>query len=226
MSMACFGWKVLRRIGFCTLFSLTCQAGETLERRVFVSEWANSGMTGWQERSFVGQTRYTLVKEDGQPVLRAESEASASGLFKELRVNLRATPWLHWRWRVAAPLAGLKEREKSGDDYAARVYVLIAGGWFFWQTKALSYVWSGSELKGASWPNAFVADNARMHAVRDATDSSAMWVEESRNVYEDLKAEFGEEFPHIDGIAVMTDTDNSGRSATAWYGDIYFSNLP
>lgn len=192
---------------------------------VCVTPWSKDGMSGWEEKSFQGHTQYRLMKEDNHTWLNAQSQAAASGLFKEIAIDLRNTPWLTWRWRVDEPLRGLPERERAGDDFAARIYVVISGGWFFWQTKALSYVWSGTEESGAAWPNAFTGENAHMVVVKGPLAEVHTWHTESRNVRDDLKRLFGEDINHIDAVAIMTDTDNSGQTASAGFAEVVFSSV-
>lgn len=177
----------------------------------------------WESESFSGETRYTIDQQEGRKVLRADANASASGLVKKAEIDLNATPYLHWDWKVDASLPGLNERSKPGDDYAARVYVVVSGGAFFWKTRTLVYVWSGSEPVGTSWKNAYTG-NARHIALRSGNADAGDWVSEKRNVRVDFKNVFGDDIEKLDAVAIMTDTDNSGLSATAWYGDITFSS--
>jgi hypothetical protein len=193
-----------------------------LAARIDLTDLANQGLNGWNEHSFKGHTRYRVVDLDGIPLISARSDASASGLYKELRVDLRETPYLNWQWRIEKPLRGLDEQSKGGDDYSARVYVIQKGGLLPWRTKALNYVWSGSLPTGANWPNAY-SDRARMIAVRSAADSPGKLYSERRNVQADFQRYFGAPVDYIDVIAIMTDTDNSGRQAHAYYGDLFFS---
>lgn len=174
---------------------------------------------GWEEKSFVGHTRYQPTHVDGRDALRAESEDSASGLFYELKADAANTPMLRWSWRIDDVLSPRPERQKAGDDYPARVYVVFSGGIFFWNTRAINYVWSSSQPVGSEWENAFT-DNARMLALRSGPALRRQWVDEERNVYDDYERLFGEAPPPISAIAVMTDTDNGGGRALAWYGDI------
>lgn len=178
------------------------------------------GHPGWKEKVFAGRTVYTPLPE--RELLLAESDGAASGLFFEGAVDLRATPWLNWSWKVENVLDGVREREKSGDDYPARIYVVAKGGLAFWKTRALSYVWASAEPEGAMWANAFTA-NAHMIAVRSGADRLGELIPEKRNVREDWMRAFGEDIERIDGVAIMTDTDNSGRRARAWYGQPRFS---
>jgi hypothetical protein len=156
-------------------------------------------------------------------VLKAESKAAGSGLFKEQRIDLEKTPVLNWSWRIANRLSGLNEQSKSGDDYAARIYVVVNGGLAFWQTKAINYVWAGNTAKDTVWPNAFAGKHAMMLALRGPEAPLNVWYSEKRNVKADLKKLFGVDLRTIDAVALMTDTDNSGGQVSAFYGDIWFS---
>lgn len=190
---------------------------------ILVGRFSENTLDGWQEKVFANQTSYQLVKQGTQTVLQAEARASASGLFKEVKIDLTTHPYLNWKWKIDKPLPPLAERTKAGDDYAARVYVVVKGGLMFWKTKAINYVWASKEEKGAVWPNAFVGKNAMLLAVRSATDKPGMWYQEKRNVYEDLKKIFGKEIKTIHAVAIMTDSDNSKGSDAASYGDISFT---
>ncbi len=203
------------------LMSTLGQAQET--NRISISNFASEQLNNWQTKSFKGQTQYILTRLDNHLVLKAESDSSASGLFKEQRIDLLKTPYLNWNWRIDNRLGKLNEQHKSGDDYAARVYVVISGGWAFWKTRAINYVWSNNSQKGDTWANAFAGKNAMMVAVRSSGDNTKQWYTEKRNVLKDLEKFYGESIRYIDAVAIMTDTDNAKGKATAYYGDIFFS---
>ncbi len=188
-----------------------------------ISAFGKGSLAGWQEKSFAGKTDYQLVRLEGEQVLQASSSASASGLFKKSSINLKKYPFLNWRWRVENRIESGDERKKSGDDYVARLYLVINHKYFFWKSLALSYVWANKSEKGEIWNNAFAGDSVKMFALRSAEDETGLWVTEKRNVYEDLKLAFGEAISTIDAVAIMTDTDNSSSKARAYYADIFFS---
>jgi Protein of unknown function (DUF3047) len=193
------------------------------ETRIPVGEFSSNHLHGWEHKRFKGETRYQLQLLEGRTVLKADSQASGSGLFNEQRIDLEQTPFLNWSWRIANRLQGLNEQSKAGDDYAARVYVVVKGGLAFWQTKAINYVWAGNSRKDSVWPNAFAGDHAMMLALRGPEAPLNVWKTEKRNIRTDLNALFGEDITTIDAVAIMADTDNSGGSASAAYGDIWFS---
>lgn len=188
-----------------------------------VGAFSKGLLTGWKAKEFKGATKYGLVTLENVKVLKADSDNAASGLYYEQRIDLDKTPVMNWRWRVEKPLTGLNEQEKSGDDFAARVYVVVSGGLVFWNTKAINYVWSSAISKDQSWPNPFAGDHAMMLALRSSSDKAGEWYSEKRNIRDDFKQLKGEDIRFIDAVAIMTDTDNSQGKATAYYGDIYFT---
>lgn len=204
----------------CSLLLLTLPLqAETIA----LSQFATEGLSGWSEKSFDGQTQYTIVERNGDKVLLAESNNSASALYKETRIDLEKTPYLNWSWLVVKHLGDINERQQEGDDYPARVYVVISGGIFFWKTRAINYVWSSNQPEGTLWPNAYT-DNARMMALESGSAFLGQWRTEKRNIRADLRQQFGEDLRYIDGIAVMTDTDNSHGQALSYYRNLFFSS--
>ena len=188
-----------------------------------ISDFSESGLEGWEEKEFKNSTFYQLFQIGNKQVLLAKSRNNASALIKKVHIDIEKFPYLNWSWRIENRLDIEDEKNKSGDDYAARIYVVIDGGIFIWKTKAVNYVWANRASKGEIWENAFGGKNAQMMTLRNRQDKLSTWYSEKRNVYEDLKRLFGRQFHFIDAIAIMTDTDNSHGQAKAYYGDIYFS---
>ena len=195
----------------------------------------------WRPISFAkieAKTSYDLVRMDSTVVLRARSDSGAAGLATEQRVDLADYPILEWRWKVDGIVESGNARTKSGDDYPARIYVtfdyddlgfadqvkrvaLRALGYDDIPTRALNYVWANQVDRHTILENAYT-DWVMMVAVRSGPGHVGQWVTERRNVRADYRAAFGEEPPPVNGIAIMTDTDNTGGEATAYYGDIVF----
>jgi hypothetical protein len=182
-----------------------------------------TGLDGWTEQTFAGKepTRYRLVRDSGVQVLEADCRASASGWMLKREIDLRATPMLRWRWKVSQVYSRVREREKKGDDYPVRVYVVIDGGLAVWRTRSLVYVWASSEPQGADWPSAYTRQ-AHVVALRSGAPGAGQWHEERRDVRADFKRYFGLEASRADGVAVMTDCDDAGGATRAWYGDVRF----
>ena len=184
-------------------------------------------MLSWDSRSFKGSTEYSAVILDGERVLQAVATDSASALYRTQRVDLTQTPYLHWRWRIEQVQASsTDERSKMGDDYQARVYVVRSSGWAFWRTKAINYVWSSSQPRDSRWPNPFAGDAVQMWALDTGAAQAGQWQTHVRDIRADWYAAFGERIDSLDGLALMTDTDNAGGTARSWYADIHFSASP
>ncbi len=188
-----------------------------------LGKFSRGDVTGWKQESFVGETSYELTEADSGMALKASSDGTASAFYFQRKVDLTETPILNWSWQKLQTLDPGDEKTKPGDDFVARVYVIKDGGLFFWNTLAINYVWSYQHAKDEVWDNPFAGNNAQMLAQRDRSDAEQTWFRERRNVAEDFARLHGKTLDHIDGIAIMTDSDNSGKSARAIYGDIYFS---
>ena len=221
------------------------QSSEVIEVGKFsVEEPGDALPAGWKPLTFKKiekHTLYRLVKDGDTTVLRAASHASASGLIRDMTINLKEYPLIQWRWKVENILRKGDVHRKEGDDYPARIYV--AFGYdpsklnFFERAKyqtakllygqypplgAISYIWESREPVGSVVPNPFTG-RVKMIVVESGAENINRWVREERNVYEDYKKAFGEDPPVISGVAIMTDTDNTGESAAASYGDILFT---
>lgn len=203
------------------LLGLICIPAWSAE--VVVAQFSKSKLQGWEEKSINGHTEYALTEEDGRTVLAANSQASASGYFRRMEVDLTQTPILNWSWKVEKTLMPGDERNKSGDDFAARVYVVFSDGSSLWKTRVVSYVWSSNQPVGTQWVNASSGSH-RMIAVETGKDQVGQWRTYQRNIREDFKNQFGEDVTHAQAIAVMTDTDDTRQSAAAYYGDIIFTD--
>ncbi len=208
-------------IFFFTLLSTPIFAEENAIH--LIGHFSANELDNWETKKFSGLTDYQLINFQGSKVLKASSHAAASGLFYKQKIDLHKTPFLNWRWRIDKRLGKINEQSKAGDDYSARIYVVVSGGWAFWKTRAINYVWANNTNKGSVWPNAFAGNNAMMIALRSADDDTHTWYQEKRNIRQDLQRHFGADIRYIDAVALMTDTDNAGGEATAYYGDIYFS---
>ncbi len=198
---------------------------------------------GWKPLTFKKvskQTTYETVKDGETIVVKASSESSASGLTKEVKIDPREYPIVRWRWKVENLLKNSDVSRKDGDDYPARLYLTFeydpdkvgfskklkykAGRALFGDIPiaALNYIWETKAPVGTIVENAYT-DFAQMIVVESGPQKVGTWVQEERNIYEDYKQAFGEEPPMLNGVAIMSDTDNTKERATAYYGDITFT---
>ena len=198
--------------------------------------------TGWKPLTFkkiAKHTQYEVVRDDGILVMRATSEAAASGLTKEVQIDPREYSVVRWRWKIENLLKHSDVHRKDGDDYPARLYITFAydadkvsfakklkyqaGRVLFGDIPiaALNYIWETTTPIGTIVDNVYT-DFARMIVVESGPSRIGQWLSEERNVYEDYKRAFAGEPPMINGVAIMSDTDNTRERVTAFYGDITF----
>lgn len=213
--------RALRLVATAAL-SLACLYAASAER-VDVGVFAPGALSEWQPRSFQGETAYRLTGSGDVRALSAACDGTASALARRVPINLKATPMLHWQWRVDGVHRGLNEQNKSGDDFAARVYVVHDGGLLKWRTRAINYVWAGSTRRGRHWPNPFT-DKAMMVALESGNPAdTGAWVSETRNVRADFRRFYNLDLDTLDAVAIMTDCDNAGGTARAAYRRIHFT---
>lgn len=181
------------------------------------------GLSGdWEEKSYLGYTKYSLDPNDHGNALKAESNASASGLVYKTEFNPAEFPILSWRWKIDGVLVKGDVKTKEGNDFPARLYILFPSAIPF-MPKSINYVWANHLAKGDFSKSAYY-DNSIIVAVESGNQFAGIWMEEKRNVYEDYKRFFGSEPPNAKAIAIMTDTDDTSEKAIAWYDDIVLSN--
>lgn len=185
-------------------------------------------------------TGYELTAENGVSVIRAESNAAASGLIRKIRIDPEAFPLMQWRWKITGVYKKGDVYKKDGDDYPARIYIAFEYDarrvGFLERVKfgaakaiygeyppvaAINYIWGSRAPVGTIVPNPYV-DRVKMIVVESGESKSNTWVTEERNIYQDFLDIYGEAPPMISGVAIMTDSDNTGESAVSYYGDIIF----
>ena len=184
-----------------------------------LGRFSSGDIDNWQVREFEGETRYRIVELDGRKVLEADSVSSASSLYLERKIDLSETPVLEWSWRIEKPPGVTNERTKDGDDFAARVYVVAPGEGLFGLPLSISYVWASRAKVGEFWPNPFTS-RVMMFALDSGDASAGAWRTHQRDVRADFLRLFGRKVDRLEGVAIMTDSDNSRLKARAWYGDI------
>lgn len=185
--------------------------------------------TGWKDRWSEQalsrrHTRYEVVQEGGRPVLRATSTKSASALWHKLGIRTAAKGLISWRWRVQASIPQNEhEREKRGDDYAARLFVVFDSDRLSLHTKALCYVWAAREAIGAVYRNPYASGVVTV-VVESGDQRANEWAAEQRDFVADYRNVFGMTPHTVTAVALMVDTDNTGSSATAWFSDIQLTS--
>ena len=169
------------------------------------------------------KTLYSLGENENGKFLRAEANNSASGLGKEIEINLNKTPFLNITWKIEKDLKGITENSKKGHDYAARVFVVKKTGATPLSNRAMNYVFSSNRDINTYHPSPFTKKSID-YALSTTKENFNEWVTVKANVKEHFKKFHDLDLDKINGIAIMSDTDNSKLSSVAYYQNIYFSS--
>ena len=202
-----------------------------------------TGWRPWGVTRFKRATEYRLVREDGRTVVRARATSSASGLVHPLNIDPSEYRLLHWHWKVDELIVKADNTQKHTEDSPVRVVISFDGDMdkldfsdqmFFDQIKAftgqqlpyatLMYIWENRAPKGAVIPSRHTS-RIKMVVAESGRDKLGAWQEQTRDIYADFRRAFGEEPGRIRSIGIMTDTDNTGENAHAFYGDITFKRV-
>jgi len=198
------------------------------------------GWQPWRLSKLKKLTSYQLVSYNGAIVVKAMSAASASGLVHPLDIDPRESPILQWRWKVPQLIPGANNARRTTEDAPVRVVISFDGDidslpiedrMFFDRIRAvtgyqlpyatLMYIWENRAERGTVIPNPH-SDRIQMIVAESGSALTGTWKLETQNVYEDYRRAFGAEPGRIKAIAIMTDTDNTGATVEAYYGDIAF----
>ena len=194
-----------------------------LAEKITVFEFTEEEMRTLKEKKVKGKTKWKLGENENGNFIRAESEGTGSGLGKELKINLNNTPYINITWKVEKGLEGINEQSKKGHDYAARVFVIKKTGATALSNRAVNYVFSSNNDIGENWHSPYTKKSID-YVLSTTKTSSDEWVTVKVNVKEHFKTLHDLDLDEINGVAIMTDTDNSKLKAISYYQNIYFSS--
>ena len=198
----------------------------TLAESVNVFEFTENELSTLKVRKVRGadaKTHYSLGDNENGKFLRAEANNSASGLGKEIKINLIETPFLNITWKIEKDLSGIDEGSKKGHDYAARVFVVKKTGATPLSNRAMNYVFSSNNDINTYHPSPFTKKSID-YVLSTTKENLNEWVTVKVNVRDHFKKFHNLDLDEINGVAIMSDTDNSKLSSIAYYQNIYFSS--
>lgn len=197
------------------------------------ADWKNVPLA-----SFKKNTDYTLVTEDGVMVVKAVAHGSASALAVKAEFDPHQFPTISWRWKVVQGIPEANNADPSKEDSPVRVMVAFDGDNSKLSLKdrfaastaqstsgqpfpyaLLMYIW-GNKVPVGSITTSGRTSRIKMIAVAADDQGIGKWQNFTRNLVEDYKRAFGEEPGNVTSIELLTDTDNTGGDAQAYYGDI------
>ena len=168
------------------------------------------------------ETVYTVGSNENGNFYKAVADNSASGLGKEVKINLNKTPFINITWKIEKDLSGIKENTKKGHDFAARVFAVKKTGKTILSNRAINYVFSSNNEIGFYSSSPYTKKSID-NVLASTTKNLNEWVTVKSNVKEDFKRFHDLDVNELDGLAIMSDTDNSKMKAVAYYQNIYFS---
>jgi len=198
----------------------------SLAEEIKVFEFTNEELAKLDVRKVRGadnKTIYTVGSNDNGNFLKAIADNAASGLGKEVKIDLNKTPFINITWKIEKDLVGIKENTKKGHDFAARVFAVKKMGATPLSNRAINYVFSSNNKIGFNSPSPYTKksiDSVLATTINNLNE----WVTVKSNVKEDFKIFHDLDINELDGIAIMSDTDNSKMKAVAYFQNIYFSS--
>ena len=194
-----------------------------LAETIDIFDFTKEEMKALEVRTIKSETTYTLGSNENGNYLKAESEGKASGLGKEIKINLLKTPFINITWKVEKDLSGIIENSKKGHDYAARVFVVKKTGATALSNRAINYVFSSNNSAGNNWPSPYTKKSID-YVLSTTKEHHNQWITVKANVREHFKKLHDLDVSELTGVAIMTDTDNSKLKAISYYQNIYFSS--
>ena len=189
--------------------------------RVF--EFTEDELKTLKTKKVKGETKWSLGSNENGNFIRAEAEGVGSGLGKEVLINLNKTPFINITWKVEKDLPGIIENSKKGHDYAARVFVIKKTGATALSNRAVNYVFSSNNSINESWRSPYTKKSID-YVLSTTKVNLNKWVTVKVNVKDHFKKLHNLEVNELNGVAIMTDTDNSKLKAISYYQNIYFSS--
>ncbi len=168
------------------------------------------------------KTLYSIGSNENGNFLKSVADNAASGLGKEIKINLNKTPFINITWKIEKDLPGIKENSKKGHDYAARVFVIKKTGATPLSNRAINYVFSSNNEVGLNWPSPYTKKSIDNVLASTKTNLNE-WITVKANVRDDFKKFHNLDVTELDGLAIMSDTDNSKMKSIAYFQNIYFS---
>ncbi len=188
-----------------------------------VFEFTDDELKDLKVRKIKNETKYSVEINENGNLLKAVSDGTASGLGKEIIINLNKTPFINITWKVEKDLKGIDEKSKKGHDYAARVFVVKKTGATALSNRAINYVFSSNNLINENWRSPYTKKSID-YVLATTKNNLNEWVTVKANVKEHFKKLHDLDVNELNGVAIMSDTDNSKMKAISYFQNIYFSS--
>ena len=218
-------FKIIMKLVFRILITLLVSINSLLADELKVFDFTEVELSELEVRKVRGaknKTLYTIGSNEKGTFLKSVADNAASGLGKEIKIDLNKTPFINISWKIEKDLSGIKENTKKGHDYAARVFVIKKTGATPLSNRAINYVFSSNNEVGLNWPSPYTKKSID-NVLASTKNNLNEWVTVKANVKDDFKKFHDLDVNEIDGLAIMSDTDNSKMKSIAYFQNIYFS---
>jgi len=216
---------LIMKIFFKFLFLILSLISLSSANEVKVFEFTKTELSELEVRKVRGadnKTLYSVGSNENGNFLKAVADNSASGLGKKIKIDLNKTPIINITWKVEKDLPGIKENTKKGHDFAARVFVIKKTGATPLSNRAINYVFSSNNEVGFNSTSPYTKKSID-NVLASTKDNLNKWITVKANVKDDFKKFHDLDVNQLDGLAIMSDTDNSKMKAVTYYQNIYFS---
>ena len=214
--------KIFFKILLFSFFSISLANAENINVFNFTENEIQS-LEVRKVRGADNKTEYLLGSNENGNYLKAVADNAASGLGKKVTIDLNSTPFINITWKVEKNLSGIIENSKKGHDYAARVFVVKKTGSTALSNRAINYVFSSNNNVGETWRSPYTKKSID-YVLATTLKNDNEWITVKSNVKEDFKKLHDLDISELNGVAIMTDTDNSKLKAVAYYQNIFFSS--
>ena len=207
------------------LLLILISSGSCYADKVNIFEFTDKELSELEVRKVRGadnKTQYSVSSNDNGNFLKAVANNAASGLGKKVKIDLNKTPFINITWKIESGLPGIKENTKKGHDFAARVFVIKKTGATLLSNRAINYVFSSNSEIGFSSPSPYTKKSID-NVLSTTKENLNEWVTVKANVKYDFKKFHDLDVSELDGLAIMSDTDNSKMKAVSYFQNIYFS---
>jgi len=218
-------FKIFMKLVFKILITFFVSTNILLAGVVNVFDFTEVELSELEVRKVRGaknKTIYTIGSNEKGTFLKSVADNAASGLGKEIKIDLNKTPFINITWKIEKDLAGIKENTKKGHDYAARVFVIKKTGATPLSNRAINYVFSSNNEVGLNWPSPYTKKSTD-NVLASTKNNLNEWVTVKANVKDDFNKFHNLDVNELDGLAIMSDTDNSKMKSIAYFQNIYFS---
>ena len=217
--------KLNMRIIVKLLLLILVTSGPCFANKVNIFEFTEKELSELEVRKVRGadnKTVYEIGSNKNGNFLKATADNAASGLGKEVKIDLNKTPFINITWKVEIDLPGIIENSKKGHDFAARVFAVKKTGATPLSNRAINYVFSSNNEIGSNWPSPYTKKSVD-NVLASTKNNLNKWVTVKANVKEDFKKFHDLDVNELDGLAIMADTDNSKKKSISYFQNIYFS---